>query len=318
MTSNSDALSFTEQGMPTHQELVVPVIRAVVELGGSAKAREITSTVLANQPDADKLLQLTYPNRPSQSVLTDRIAWGRSTAKLIGALQQPAKGMYLTTELGEELLAMPDEAALQRIRDLDREYSREQRRKKASSSSDAEPAALDEDEDEPSAEVLAETDAEEDGSATGWEAQLLDRLHRLPPEGFEKFVLYLLRRYGLELTHIGGSGDEGIDGIGTAPLSPVLSSRVAVQVKRYAPNGKPIGRDTVALFQRDAQTKGAERAILVTLSRFTDAARKAATSATPTVDLISGERLAELIRDDGGSGVSLRPTVDEAWFNKFD
>lgn len=115
----------------------------------------------------------------------------------------------------------------------------------------------------------------------GWKVQLLDRLHRLTPEGFEKFVLYLLRRYGLELTHIGGSGDEGIDGIGTAPLSPVLSSRVAVQVKRYAPNGKPIGRDTVALFQRDAQTKGAERAIPVTLSRFTDPARKAATSSTP-------------------------------------
>lgn len=152
----------------------------------------------------------------------------------------------------------------------------------------------------------------------GWKVQLLDHLHRLTPEGFEKFVLYLLRRYGLELTHIGGSGDEGIDGIGTAPLSPVLSSRVAVQVKRYAPNGKPIGRDTVALFQRDAQTKGAERAIPVTLSRFTDPARKAAASSTPTVDLISGDRLADLIRDDGNSGVSLQPTVDEKWFNKFD
>ncbi|MGP5241483.1 restriction endonuclease [Corynebacterium flavescens] len=141
--------------------------------------------------------------------------------------------------------------------------------------------------------------------------------HRLSPEGFEKFVLYLLRRYGLQLTHMGGSGDEGIDGIGTAPSSPVLSSRVAVQVKRYAPQGKPIGRETVALFQRDAQTKGAERAILVTLSRFTEAARKAANAASPTVDLINGDRLAELIRDDGESGVTLQPTVSETWFERF-
>ncbi|MDN6521348.1 MAG: restriction endonuclease, partial [Yaniella sp.] len=108
------------------------------------------------------------------------------------------------------------------------------------------------------------------------------------------------------------------DGIGTAPLSPVLSSRVAVQVKRYEPAGKPIGRETVALFQRDAQTKGAERAILVTLSRFTGPAKNAATSSTPTVDLISGDRLAELIRDDGDSGVSLQPTVNEKWFDQFD
>lgn len=316
MAVEHSAMSFTQQGMPTHQQLVVPVIRAVVELGGSAKAREITDHVLEHYPDAERLLQMTYPNRPEKSVLTDRIAWGRSTAKLIGALEQPSTGMYLTTDLGEELLGVSEEEALRRIRDLDREYSRQQRRKKAEKA--ATPDVSEVDEEEPSAEVLAETDAEDDDSGAVWKVQLLDRLHRLTPEGFEKFVLYLLRRYGLELTHIGGSGDEGIDGIGTAPLSPVLSSRVAVQVKRYAPNGKPIGRDTVALFQRDAQTKGAERAILVTLSRFTDPARKAANSATPTVDLISGDRLADLIRDDGASGVSLQPTVNESWFDKFD
>lgn len=309
-------MSFTQQGMPTHQQLVIPVIRAVVELGGSAKSREITDHVLDNYPDAERLLQMAYPNRPEKPVLTDRVAWGRSTAKLIGALEQPSTGMYLTTDLGEEVLSLSEEEALHRIRDLDREYSRQQRKKKAENT-----VALDVSEvndEEPSAEVLAETDAEDDDSVAGWKVQLLDRLHRLTPEGFEKFVLYLLRRYGLELTHIGGSGDEGIDGIGTAPLSPVLSSRVAVQVKRYAPNGKPIGRETVALFQRDAQTKGAERAILVTLSRFTEPARKAANSASPTVDLISGDRLADLIRDDGASGISLQPTVHEAWFDKFD
>ena len=63
---------------------------------------------------------------------------------------------------------------------------------------------------------------------------------------------------------------------------------------------------------------GCRNAILVTLSRFTDPARKAANSATPTVDLISGDRLADLIRDDGASGVSLQPTVNESWFDKFD
>ena len=131
-------------------------------------------------------------------------------------------------------------------------------------------------------------------------------------------MIYLLRRYGLQLQHVGGPGDEGIDAIGTAPLSPVLSSRVAVQVKRYAPQGKTIGRETVALFQRDAQMKGAERAILVTLGGFSQAARKAAISAAPTVDLINGDRLADLIRDDGDSGVRLQPMVDRDWFSKFD
>ena len=61
----------------------------------------------------------------------------------------------------------------------------------------------------------------------------------------------------------------------------MLSSRVAVLIKRYPPEGKPSGSETVALFQRDAQTKGAEGAIIVTLCRFTEPARKAATSTFP-------------------------------------
>ena len=128
---------------------------------------------------------------------------------------------------------------------------------------------------------------------------------------------YLLRLYGLELKRVGGSGDEGIDGIGTAPISAVLSSRVAVQVKRYNPDGKPIGRDVVALFQRDAQTKGAERAILVTLGRYSEPARKAATATSPTVDLIDGEKLTDLILEQE-VGVRLAPEVDEAWFDRFE
>lgn len=307
-----DQLSFTEMGMPTYLDLSYSVLQAVQGLGGSAKVREINDWVIDHQADADRLLEMTYPSRPSESVLKDRIAWGRSTAKLIGALDRPSHGVYIITELGEELLSLREADAAERIKGLDADYAKRQRLAKQKSVEKTIP-----DENEPSPEVLAETSDEDDPSAS-WKTQLLERLHQLTPEGFEKYVIYLLRRYGLELTHRGGSGDEGIDAIGTAPLSPVLSSRVAVQVKRYDPNGKPVGRETVALFQRDALTAGAERAILVTLSRFTEAARKAANSSTPTVDLINGDRLAELIREDGESGVKLQPTVQVDWFNRFD
>jgi restriction system protein len=99
------------------------------------------------------------------------------------------------------------------------------------------------------------------------------------------------RTYGLELTRVGGSGDEGIDGIGLAPISDVLSSRVAVQVKRWDPSRPAIDREVVALFQRDAAAAGAERAVLVTLSE-----------------------LVEL----QGIGVRAVPQVDELRFDRFD
>ncbi|UQV57048.1 restriction endonuclease [Corynebacterium pseudodiphtheriticum] len=314
MSASEANKSFTERGIPTRQQLVVPVLKAMHVLGGSARANEITEQVLELVPGSEDLQQITYPTRPNRSVLISRIGWARTTAKRIGVLEQPGQGMYLLTDKGEELLELPEVNAFDKVQDLDREISRAQRQRKKLEK-EAKTADSDVEDDISDAEIREDSDEEE--MDRDWKSQLLERLHQLSPDGFEKFVIYLLRRQGLHLQQTGGSGDEGVDAIGTAPISSVLSSRVAVQVKRYAPD-KPIGRETVALFQRDAQTKGAERAIIVTLSRFTEPARKAATASIPTVDLISGDRLAELIRADGESGVKLRPTVDLRWFDKFD
>lgn len=314
MSASESNKSFTERGIPTHQQLVVPVLKAMHVLGGSARANEITEHVLELIPGSEDLQQITYPTRPNLSVLIDRIGWARTTAKRIGVLEQPGQGMYLLTDKGEELLELPEVNACDKVQDLDREISRAQRQRKKLEK-EAKTTDSEVEDDISDAEIREDSDDEE--MDRDWKSQLLERLHQLSPDGFEKFVIYLLRRQGLHLQQTGGSGDEGVDAIGTAPISSVLSSRVAVQVKRYAPD-KPIGRETVALFQHDAQNKGAERAIIVTLSRFTEPARKAATASTPTVDLISGDRLAELIRADGESGVKLRPTVDLRWFDKFD
>ena len=314
MSASESNKSFTERGIPTHQQLVVPVLKAMHVLGGSARANEITEHVLELVPGSEDLQQITYPTRPNLSVLIDRIGWARTTAKRIGVLEQPGQGMYLLTDKGEELLELTEVNAFDKVQDLDREISRAQRQRKKLEK-EAKTTDSEVEDDISDAEIREDSDDEE--MDRDWKSQLLERLHQLSPDGFEKFVIYLLRRQGLHLQQTGGSGDEGVDAIGTAPISSVLSSRVAVQVKRYAPD-KPIGRDTVALFQRDAHTKGAERAIIVTLSRFTEPARKAATASVPTVDLISGDRLAELIRADGESGVKLRPTVDLRWFDKFD
>jgi restriction system protein len=263
------------------------------------------------------MLAITFPNRPDDSILRDKILWGRSYAKLIGALDSPRRGVLLVTPLGRELLAMPEDAARARVRDLDREYRRN-RKKKPTTAKATEPDEVEDEDEDLVAEALA---AEEPETAPlvepTWRDVLLARLHRLSPDDFEEFVLYLLRLYGLELERVGGSGDEGIDGLGTAPISAVLSSRVAVQVKRYDPSGRPVGREVVSLFQNDARKKGAERAILVTLGRFSEPARRAAIDTTPTVDLIDGERLSDLVREQG-LGVKDRPQVDPRWFDRFD
>lgn len=317
---------FTDLGIPTHIELIFPVLQALEYLGGSARSTEITEHILETYPGADVLISYRYPDRPDKSVFKHRIEFARSSAKLIGATEAPSRGMALLTSLGETFLSMDPEKANNEIHDRFRRESKKRRDlRKIGEGQSGEvgnegPLVAGQVSNEGLDDQMVPDDVADDDIIQDfdWKTLLLDRLHQLPPEGFEKFVIYLLRRHGLQLQHTGRGGDEGVDAIGTAPLSSVLSSRVAVQIKRHAPDGKPIGRETVALFQRDAQTKGAERAILVTLSRFTEPARKAAIMTTPTVDLINGDKLAELIRDDGQSGVFIQPTVDVGWFSKFE
>jgi hypothetical protein len=114
--------------------------------------------------------------------------------------------------------------------------------------------------DEGETGIGASAEDVEAGENGAWREALLARLHRLSPAGSEEFTLYLLRTFGIELTRVGGVGDEGIDGIGLAPISAVLSSRVAVQAKRYDPTAT-VGREIVAFVpaRRGGGRSGARR-----------------------------------------------------------
>jgi restriction system protein len=289
--------------VPTYQDLIYPVLKAVDALGGSAQAREITAKVIDDTGASDDVVAITYDNRP-KSILVDRIEWARSYAKLGGALDSPQRGLYLLTTYGKELLTMPEAEGIAAVKEMDREVRSARNRTRAARQGSG------------SMDVEEVDEAEIEEEDTGWTDVLLTRLHQLTPDGFEEFVMYLLRTYNLELTRVGGTGDEGIDGIGMAPISPVLSSRVAVQAKRHDPSST-IGRETVALFQRDAAAKGAERAVMVTLGRYSEPARQAAIATTPTVDLIDGQKLCELVREKE-IGIRIVPQVQESFFDRFD
>lgn len=303
----------TRDDLPPYHDLILPTLRAVATLGGSAQARELAKQVSSDLGATDEMLALTYDGR-DKSVLLDRISWAMSYAHLGGLLDRPRRGVYVLSTAGRDVLAMSSDTAYETVRDIDREVRGNRRRAKAEDAPTVDETNASGAGDQ--GEALDGDDDADAGGSPGWREVLLARLHQLTPEGFEEFVMYLLRLYGMELTRVGGSGDEGIDGIGLAPISPVLASRVAVQAKRYEP-GKVHGRDVVALFQRDAGAAGAERAVLVTLARFSPAAEKAATVATPTVNLIDGQKLCDLIEEQG-VGLQQVTQVVASFFDRFD
>ena len=292
--------------MPTYADLMLPVLEVVADLGGSAQGSEIVDALIERGDYAPELLQRTYPDS-DKVMLMDRMRWARSYLKIGGALDSPRRGLFVLSDLGRDILALDPQPALERLRELDRQV---RSRRKAGPRPQGSAAA----------ELDPDLDKLDELREDVWRDAFLGRLHGLTPLAFEEFTLYMLRLFGLQLTHQGGTGDEGIDGIGIAPLSPVLSSVVAVQAKRYDPS-TAISREQVALFQRDAAAKGAERAIFVTLGRFSSSAKKAATSSTPTVDLIDGQRLCDLALEnlEMGREIGLRRVVEVNgdWFERF-
>lgn len=285
--------------LPTYGDLMLPVVLAIEALGGSGTGREISASVVETEDFSEQLLEVTYEGR-DKSILLDRLDWARSYCKLGGVLESPRRGLFLITDLGQEIAALPADKATERLREVDRKVRRDRHRKKTSK-----PVSQVDDD-----AVDAPDDDEE------WRETIISRLHRLSPDAFEHFVLFLLRSKGMELKRVGGSGDEGVDGIGTAPITSVLSTTVAVQAKRYEPS-KTVGRETVALFQSDATAAGAEHGVLITTARFSAPARKAAMGRHPTIDLIDGDKLADLCLEEE-IGISRRPVVDEAFFDRFE
>jgi restriction system protein len=302
--------TFDRGKLPSYRDLILPTLEAVASLGGSAQAAEITDALVDRLSISPEQLAVTYDSRP-KSVIVDRIEWARYYARLGGGLDSPRRGLFVLSSLGKQILALPEGEAQARVAQLDREVRATVRREREAV---AAPSSELVEKDGPEPRVPLGLSEEEDDDV--WKDHLLARLHSLSPTGFEEFAMYLLRTFGLELTRVGGVGDEGIDGIGLAPISAVLSSRVAVQAKRYDPTST-VGRETVGLFQRDASAAGAERAVLVTLAHFSPAARKAATATTPTVDLIDGDKLCELVRQQQ-IGLKTVLHVDGTWFDRFD
>lgn len=284
--------------IPSRRDLWLPILRAVVALGGSGIPREIADTIIEGEGFPEELATITYGEHNPVSILHDRLGFARIDCRLMGVLESPRRALWLITDLGRDVVGLPESEARERLNQLNKAATKAWREK---SKGDVLP-------DEGPTVVDTEDET--------WREHLLKCLHGLTPDGFERFVRHLLRSLNMELKRTGGVGDKGIDLIGTAPISPVLTVTVAVQAKRYAPSVS-VGRAEVALFQADASARGAEYGILVTTSRFTRSARETAQDRRPTITLIDGERLADLCLEEE-VGIVIRPVVDPDFFDRFE
>jgi restriction system protein len=297
----------TAAKLPTHDQLMNPLLRALQTLGGSGSIEEIYDKVVELEHYSDDLLsQLHDAEKSNLTEIGYRLAWARSYLKKYGLLENSARGIWSLNAKSKDLTKCDPQAVVQFVRAL---RPRTARKEKGSTvainlvtGATAAESQLDPSEGPPEEQE--------------WKQKLHAILtQKLSPQAFERLVQRVLREAGFTQVEVTGrSGDGGIDGRGIARIHGLMSFHVLFQCKRYKGS---VGPGDIRDF-RGAMMGRADKGLFITTGTFTPAAvREATRDGAPPIDLLDGNDFAEKMRELG-VGVSTKTVevhaVDEAWF----
>lgn len=121
--------------------------------------------------------------------------------------------------------------------------------------------------------------------------ELLDSVKAVSPPRFKRLVVELLEAMGYgEGRRIGGSGDQGIDGV--INQDPLGLEKVYIQAKRWQ---NAVGEPEIRNFLGSLDVKGANKGVFITTSTFSESAKSSAFVTRRTIRLVDGGELAELM-----------------------
>lgn len=263
---------------PTRPELIEATYKALVKCNGSATNNEIHEYVIKILNLSDQIISVMHIDN-MQTKLQYELRWARTYLKKYGAIQNSKRGLWIiSVEFGDQTDINGNEVC-QKVREMNAHI-------KDKSTNDK----IDE-EDSNNVDIEDDiTDVEEES----WRTELSNALHKMNYYAFERLTMRLLRECGFSKVCVTKkSGDDGIDGFGTVMLNGMVSINVAFQCKRYA---GAISNSQIRDF-RGSFTAGIEKGIFITTGAFSNPAIQEAKNPgkTPTIDLIDGEQLLDLL-----------------------
>ena len=267
-------------GLPKHDELFWPVVRALRQLDGSADNEQLVEKVSELLEIDDELTAIPHKAGP-QTEIGYRIAWVKSWLKWGGMVDNPRRAVWVLTELGRG--AAEDE--VNAVRQRRRAEAAQKRKAKLSRAHINDSDDLDE---APSSEELDQFKDDD------WQNELLDIIRGIEAQAFERLARQLLLSLGFSHVEVvGKSGDGGIDLLGVVKINDVLTFRVLAQCKRY--KGTVAPKDIRDF--RGAMQGRTDKGIYITSGRYSrDARKEASRDGVPEIDLVDGEGLANLLK----------------------
>jgi restriction system protein len=251
----------TTMAIPKQTEIEVPLLRALIDLGGEARPRAVYP-LLEKQfglSDADLAETLLH----GESKWKNRVQWARQTLVSLGEIEKAGWGVWRVTEAGRRRVASASQSGGQK-----------------------------------SAVIPQNLQATWELYEAAFRDRVLERLLGLQPAQFERFAREFLRIYGffdLKVTATGPDG--GIDGHGRLRVG-VAAMSVAFQCKRW--QGQ-VGRPEVDKFRGAIQGEFEQGIFFTTSSFSKPAKGASIKKGAVPVVLIDGEQLvAIMIEKDFG------------------
>lgn len=272
--------------IPTREQLMAPLINALIDLGGSGTNQEINEKVIENlkvPPKISNLLHKTKSGTNShQTQLEYELAWVRTTLKAYGLIENSKRGVWSLLNKNIKELNLINHV----IPNLNSKIKKE-----------------------------IDSNIEKTGE---WKTELIQTiLDELDPSAFERLIQRMLRESGfVEVEVTGRSGDKGIDGKGIARINGILSFHVIFQCKRYK---NKVGSKEIRDF-RGAMDGRTNKGLFITTGTFTRGAIEEATrEGASTIDLVDGDHLAEKLKSLRlGVNVDIieleKVIIDKEWF----
>ncbi|MCP5162094.1 MAG: restriction endonuclease [Hahellaceae bacterium] len=281
--------------MVTFDQLMLPLMKALVNLGGSGSISEIYEAVVELEKfDEEALTVLHSPDKSNQTEIGYRLAWARTYLKKAGYLENSSRGVWALTDKAKQAPDIDSREILNYVRSLDRKANQ----------NTTDPTDPDTVLDESPEEMLA------------WREKLHHVLvEEMSPDAFERLTQRMLRESGFVHVEVTGrTGDGGIDGKGIARINGLMSFHIAFQCKKYKGS---VGAPEIRNF-RGATVGRADRGMFITTGSFTKAAiEEANRDGAAPIDLVDGDQLADKLKELAlGIKTELveKVTVDPEWF----
>lgn len=298
--------------IPTFYDLMLPVLK-LAQIGPIRQkdaVEQISDDMNLSPEDRESML----PSK-RQTRMSNRVGWAITHLCRANLVERPERGYFTITDRGTEALASNPVRINRKylLQFSEYKWGREDEKPSRSNHQSA-------DEGMESATPDERIISAYDELFDDLKDEVLRYVLEAPPAFFEHLVLDLLQAMGYGVSsdsgsHVGGSGDGGIDGI--INEDKLGLDVIYIQAKRYD-RGTPVGRPAIQAFVGALAGKGASKGVFFTTSKFTNEALDYVKTVQQRLVLVDGERLAQLMIENNvgvrlGRAIELK-RIDEDFF----